>query len=319
MPTFHDCSNSPKRPRHRGTGGPVENDCVRLIKRDAPLWGWWHVESIQKADVLFTNDVWPDEALESKKPLVKRMDGTFWEKSLQDRNVPYNEAAEQSACVVFPSLFCKVCATNSRWGEIQKPYAWFLAPNAADPLVFHVKDYTRGNAFVAVATDWTRPEKRGESLASVIEALPDSNFVVIGKNFPETKTNNVVRTGYVDHQIMAEIFNQSMAMINLSYRDPSPKVVAQAAACGLHVLYADSGGTREMVLSGEPVHDDDGEHSDDAPPELDLGSVVAKAKGIAQRHGTTFSKRYIRRNATARYSRMIESYASAFEEALSNG
>lgn len=136
--------------------------------------------------------------------------------------------------------------------------------NAVDTSVFHKKEipiFDRFSTifgkftFVTIATDWSREEKRLGCVVRFAE-LTSTAVVLIGK-CPKGLPENVYSYGYLsDHGETARILNRADAYLNLSYRDPAPKVVAQGVNCGLPVLYANSGGVPELVTSfGVPVPD----------------------------------------------------------------
>jgi glycosyltransferase involved in cell wall biosynthesis len=249
MVRFHDCSNSSQRPAHRGGGGPVVNDVMRLLREHAGEYGFEHVDSPEGADVVITNDVFPGRILSLGKPLVKRMDGVFWQEGTLERNLPYVQAAKKAGHVVFISEY-------SRWKFEQSfgSVGGSVALNWVDPEVFKPSPEPSGPSSpvaISVATSWDRPEKRGEAILSLARKSPLASFVLVGKAnhwFKSLCPQNVRLVGYVegDRQIADELLRATL-MVNLSHRDPAPKVVAQAVACGLPVLYANTGGTPELV------------------------------------------------------------------------
>jgi hypothetical protein len=91
---IYDCSNSTKRQVHRNGGGPIKNDVMRQLQKEAHKYGFTYVTNPIDSDVIITNDVYPDEILLLKKPLIKRMDGVYWLKSLISRNELLNTAAQ---------------------------------------------------------------------------------------------------------------------------------------------------------------------------------------------------------------------------------
>jgi len=85
--------------------------------------------------------------------------------------------------------------------------------------------------------------------------------VVIGKipNWIDKKNlpSNTTSLGYMpDYKEVSKILADCDGMFNPSYKDAAPKTVAQVIAVGLPVLYADTGGAREIVRKmGIPVLD----------------------------------------------------------------
>ena len=252
MVLFHDCSNSSQRPSHRGGGGPLVNDVMRLLRQHAKSYGFEHVDDPSAADVIVTNDVFPGDVLRLGKRMVKRMDGVFWQSGTIQRNSPYVQAAKMAGHVVFISEY-----SRRKFEGAFGPVNGSVVLNWVDPSVFFPNSAPCGictPVAISVATSWDRPEKRGHAILELARKVPIVKFVLVGKAssaFLASCPINVSMVGYVEGDgDIADVLRQATVMVNLSHRDPAPKVVAQAAACGLPILYADSGGTPEL-LSGE--------------------------------------------------------------------
>ena len=280
---IYDCSNSDERPRNREYGGPVENAVVTMLKKYGHVHGVEFVDSPEKCDVLFTNDVYPEEVLELKKPKVKRMDGIFWQEYLKDKNIPYNRAAEQSDYVIFISGFSRRSLFELYEIKLQQST---IITNWVDSEMFYPSKmepirnvYPR--RFVAIATSWKREEKRLRSTLAFAEHVlkKDQELFLVG-NPSELVMNipsNVTMLGYVDNpRNLAEILRSMDAAINLSYRDACPKVILEEISCGLPVIYTDSGGAHEVsgaAGAGVTIHDFYEMCFESQTPELEIGNV----------------------------------------------
>ncbi len=243
-----DCSNSSERPPHRGGGGPIANTVVSLLKKRAPSYDAEFVEDPSKADIIFTNDVFPKDLLKLSTKKVKRMDGIFWQRGqllYRERNLVYASAAGQANLVIYISKYSQNCANQG--GVVTNRSRIIL--NWVDEEIFYpVPSRTEETLNLACsATDWRREEKRWKDIFFLVEEFPDVQFHFIGKPFETAYPQNVIWYGYSTSQVeIAAILNRMNGFINLSYRDPAPKVVAEAIACGLSVFYTDSGGTPEF-------------------------------------------------------------------------
>jgi len=251
MLKIFDCSNSQDRPLHRGGGGPIVNDVMWYLHENCSRYGCTFVPKGSEADVIITNDIFPQHVLELGKPLVKRMDGVFWHSSLISRNVPLNYAASVADEVIFISDYSKD-SYFKLYGDSLKSYCvvrHWVNPHVfhLDPIAFKEKmNKKREFVFAASATDWERPEKRYSDLLLFANTFP-VQFLLIGKADFATP-NNIVKVGYLlKPETIATILNKADGFLNLTYRDPATKTIPQAICCGLPVLYADSGGVSEMV------------------------------------------------------------------------
>ena len=268
MRKIHDCSNSSKRPKHKGGGGPVENDVMRYLKNYAKDYGYEFVSEAANADVIITNDIFTEEALHcryglgSKKiPLVKRMCAPYWQKEFQDRNEILNRAAREADYIIFITEY-----SAKQYRELNK----YDVPLKSETVVLHwvnpdiFKDTGAQKreifTYAACATDWSRPEKRFYEHALAAQMFPRENFLFIGKISDDRlalMSKNCISVGYIDEPTkIAKVLNSCHAFLNLTYRDAATKTVPQAISCGLPVIYANSGGVSELVRSfGIPIKD----------------------------------------------------------------
>ncbi len=272
MIKIFDASNSPERPVTRCLGGPRENDIVRYLKQWCSLFDCYFVGKWQDADVIFTNDVFPAEVVGNNIPLVKRMDGVYFQRDMQERNKQYNLAAQQADNVIFISEF-------SRWSYEQivgKLPNCCVALNKSDPFDFSCKPmagYPKlPRRFVAVATHWGRPEKRLNAILSLARNV-DAEFYLVGTLPDITLPLNVISLGYQERY--DSVLASMDGMICFAYRDAAPKTVNHGLVTGLPVLYCNSGGVPEQVSEkGIACPDPVSNAIEDNIPELDVNELV---------------------------------------------
>jgi len=186
---------------------------------------------------------------------------------LQERNEPLNDAAYQAAHVIFVSEFSRR-SYYQLCGEPLKSES--VALNWVDTDTFYPRfDFSNDGPqrWLAVATSWKRDEKRGHLLEYFRTAVMQFNhcITIVGNDVAECfgddseflRNERLVKiVDYVESpEELADLMRHHDALVNLSYRDASPKVVAEAVSCGLPVLYANSGGVPEMVPYGVGIHD----------------------------------------------------------------
>lgn len=283
MIRIYDCSNSSERPRHRAISlCPKENDIVRDLKANAYLFGCEFINNYRKADVIFTNDVFPKHLINSNKFKVKRMDGTFWRNDLIKRNERLNNSAEKADYVIFISQY----SSNSYYDLYGKGinHSTIILNNVCG-IFRRLRSFTSEvpKVFTANASNWEREEKRFKDLMLLAKHIK-GRITLIGKcRLPVAR--NVIKVGYTDDYLkLNSILNSSDAFINLSYRDAAPKVVCQAVACGLPILYADSGGTRELIDYGVSIYEEDILDFRNRTPRLELKSMLQEYNELKERY-----------------------------------
>ena len=257
-----DCSNSQKSLRDKGAlYGPKENDILRYLKQYASEFGHVFVDS---ADVVFTNDIFPESFPGKRK--VKRMDGVFSRADVVHRNEALNAAAMEADHVIFISEYSRESYFRL-YDETRETITSFsVITNEVDPSIFYPGlDWTISSFYpepkevIAVASDWSRPEKRLEDLLVLAEIAPNVEFVLVGVLGKRKLPSNVRLKGYLaTPKDLADALRMSDAMISLFYKDAYPKTMVQAKYCGLPVLYAASGGQIKMGVAGVPVPDTTG-------------------------------------------------------------
>lgn len=308
MLKIYDCSNSVKRPAHRGGGGPIENDVVKQLKKWAAHFNATFVDSPFGADILFTNDVYPDEILALGLPKVKRMDGMFYRPYDKTRNDIYNTAALQSDHVVFISEYAK----DSFERLYGYPITASVSLNVAEPEIFQFRPRpVCSHRYVAACTDWSREEKRLSAIVQLADSDAFNGDIYLVGHIHIEVPENVKVLGYLDQPRMAELFYNMDAFINFSYRDPSPKVVCQALATGLPVFYAASGGAHESVLDcGYGVPDPEYALFEEQAPYLHIdGDDWRTFEHLIPEYQNSLSKRDFNRE----FMTMLETYYNVFK------
>lgn len=282
---IYDCSNSEVSLKAKGKSirrdyGPKENDILRYLKQYASEFGHVFVKNPDDADVIFTNDIFPESFPGKKK--VKRMDGVFARADMVHRNEALNQAAREADHVIFISdysresyfkLYDPDCCTLKSWSTI---------PNEVDPQIFYPGlDWSSTNyntspkEMIAVASDWSRPEKRLNDLLLLAEMAPNTDFILVGKVPDKVWPKNIRFKGYIDTpQKLADTLRMADGMVSFFYKDAYPKTMVQAKYCGLPVLYTNSGGQDQIGVSGIMVPDIKNISFDKTVPRLKVEDIL---------------------------------------------
>lgn len=306
----------------------MRNDVIRQLSKHAPRYGWLEVSAIERADVIITNDVFTSEALAANKPLVKRMDGVFYQLELEQRNEVLNLAASQADAVIFISKFSQD-ALARLYPEV-KVKKQYVALNAADPEEFPKRcdalvkssrsrfQESRDIHWVACVTDWDRPEKRIDEIVTLAERCPFDEFHLIGTP-PENVADmpaNVRYAGYLSHSQASSFLRMCDAYVHLAYRDAAPKTVGQALAVGLPVLYAESGGLPELAEGyGVGVKERNPQMIERTTPSLELDSLRVGYENFRPAYLDLVDKA-MAFPAEKRFTDMLSVYFSAMTDVL---
>jgi glycosyltransferase involved in cell wall biosynthesis len=253
MYKIYDCSNSDARPAHDSkNGGPVENDIMRGLKKFAFLFGFKFVSRPSDADVIITNDVFPYDILAYRKPLVKRMDGIYWQPELRDRNKSLNGSALMADMVIFISEFSRNSLKElypEVFNRLRNHSVVLNCVNTDDFKPYPGLKPTDEFIWVATATNWERPEKRFDAILDFVKDFGNDEKLILIGNYDRNSqlSKKVIPVGYLSDENIGNILGPSHAFVNFSYRDAGSKVTCQALMCGLPVLYSISGGVPEIV------------------------------------------------------------------------
>ncbi|MCW5875597.1 MAG: glycosyltransferase family 4 protein [Anaerolineales bacterium] len=106
-----------------------------------------------------------------------------------------------------------------------------------------------------VCVTWSTNPMKGASQAYAVAAKhPEVDFVLCG-NFPDApELPNIHTTGVLDRTKLTEVLRSCQAMLTFAKNEACPNHVLEALACGLPVLYDDSGAMGEVIGNcGLPV------------------------------------------------------------------
>ena len=139
------------------------------------------------------------------------------------------------------------------------PASWSVIKNAVDPKVFFpAPDVARNDRPLRlVAVSWSSNPRKGFATLAEASRLPGVELTFVGNWCPDVDPASVKVAGVLRSEEIAEVMRSSHAMIHAAWNEPCSNAIVEAMACGLPVVYRDSGGSRELAGEyGVPLSDD---------------------------------------------------------------
>ncbi len=187
--------------------------------------------------------------------------GAGWEAT----NTGLRKTYELADFIIYQSEFCKLAA-ETFLGKASVPHT--ILYNPVDTNFYKPKTAeTQNNAPVLLlgGNQFSRYrfEIAAQTLKEVSRIYPEAFLIVTGNLWGDSQveskewavsylkklglTNRVEFTGRYPQTQATQIFHRANILIHPQYMDPSPNLVCEALACGIPVVYSDSGGTPELV------------------------------------------------------------------------
>ena len=139
------------------------------------------------------------------------------------------------------------------------PASWRVINNAVDPQVFfpNLDPPKQDDPFRLVAVSWSSNPLKGFATLADVSRQPGVQLTFVGNWCPAVDPANVKVMGVLKSEQLAEVMRSSHAMIHAAWNEPCSNAIVEAMACGLPVIYRESGGNRELAGGyGVPLSED---------------------------------------------------------------
>ena len=147
---------------------------------------------------------------------------------------------------IFQTMFCR----NSFAEECGfTPRSWRVIKNAVDPRVFFPNAQTldRDGVLRLIAVSWSSNPRKGFATIARVSRLAGVEVTFVGNWCADVDPAGVRLAGVMRSKELAEVLRSSHAMLHAGWNESCSNAIVEAMACGLPIVYRDSGGNRELA------------------------------------------------------------------------
>ena len=218
----------------------------------------------------------------SGPPLVHRLDGVAelargHRTDADDIQPAVNRLTDYT---IFQSEYCRD-SFSEHCGI--SPASSRVITNGTDPNLFFPDPEVAwdGGPLRLVAASWSSNPRKGFAEMAQFSRLPAVELSFAGNWCPDVDPANVKLVGLLDSRELGKLMRNNHVLLQPALNEACSNVIVKALACGLPVIYRDSGGNRELAEDYGVAMSDDIESTLDATMSNYVG---LRKKVVAHRH-----------------------------------
>ena len=139
------------------------------------------------------------------------------------------------------------------------PKSWQVINNAVNPRFFFPAHKSRkpGGVLRLVAVSWSANRRKGFETLAQLSCLSRVEVIFAGNWCPDIEPAEVRVVGVLNSRELADLIRSCDAMVHAAWNEPCSNAIMESMACGLPIVYRDSGGNAELAKDyGVPLGDD---------------------------------------------------------------
>lgn len=147
---------------------------------------------------------------------------------------------------IFQSEFCRSSFIEHGGA---RPERSRVVNNGVDPNIFFPSKHSMSvdGDLRLVAASWSPNPRKGFDTLAALSAVPGIHVVFAGNWCPDVEPANVELAGKLSSDALAQLMRTAHALVHAAWNEPCSNAIVEALACGLPVIYRDSGGNAELV------------------------------------------------------------------------
>lgn len=221
-----------------GVGKALRPSTVAAIRRTGRLARIWAVLP-----------AWVDSLLRrSGPPVVHRVDGVprLVRGVRSDADETLFEVNRLADFTIFQSSYCRASFEESAG---QPSSACRTISNAVDPRIFYptASEQKLSRRIRLVSVSWSSNRRKGFETLAQLSHLDHVEVTFAGNWCPDVDSASVRMAGALDREQLADLLRCSDAMVHAAWNEPCSNAIVEAMACGLPVIYRNSGGSAELA------------------------------------------------------------------------